>query len=80
MQTFNSFQEIREEVPTHVATASCNEGKSVLDKYAPYMDVPEIRERVERMQELKKQWNAARDVIRELGGDAESDNPFLNEP
>ena len=54
--------------------------EKVPEKYAPYMDVPEIRERVERMQELKKQYQAARDVIRGLGGDAVSDNPWLNEP
>ena len=58
---------------------SSDENEKVPDKYAPYMDVPEIRERVERMQELKKQWQAARDVIRELGGDAQSDNPLLDE-
>ena len=55
-------------------------GKSVLDKYSPYTDNPRIRERVECMQELKKQWQDARGVIRSLGGDAMSDNSFLNEP
>ena len=35
--------------------------------------------REERFQELKKQFVAARDVIRSLGGDVSTDNPYLKD-
>jgi hypothetical protein len=77
MQIFNSCQDV---TPTQCSLPVLNVGVDVPAKYAPYMDIPDVRERVERMQVLKKQFQEARDVMRSLGGDARSDNPLLNEP
>ena len=75
MQVVNSFQEMTGQ--PQCVTPSFNASGSVLDKYASYMDIPGISEKVERMQELKDQFITAREVARSLGGDATSDNPFL---
>ena len=81
MNVFNSFQEVQGAAQIHSFNVSENKfGDSVLDKYTSYIGViPGMKETVERLQERKKQFLAARDVIRELGGDAVSDIPFLNE-
>ena len=78
MQVYNSFQDIQETAQSPGIMSSFNAGTSVLDKYAPYMEVPGVRESVERMQELEKQFKDNVKVARSLGGDAKSDNPFLN--
>jgi hypothetical protein len=54
--------------------------KSVLDKYAPYMDDPRMRTSIDRLHELKKEFLVAREELRALGGDVTTDNDFLNEP
>ena len=76
--TFNSFQNLLG-ATGHMCSASSVCNATVEDDSLAILDRMKmaVQAREERFQELKRQFVAAREVVRSLGGDVSTDNPYF---